>query len=130
MKKNEVIQALIEANVQFDENDSVPNLLKLLKEATQPKDDNLFAATATSSNENDEANNDNNDNNDSNDSNVDTQNQETKETKNDDDVEFSSQGLFLVEGRYTSKFLKGRGYPDIMQAMIENAKAIREAENE
>lgn len=127
MKKNEVIQALVEANVQFDENDSVPNLLKLLKEATQPKDtDNLFADTATS-NENDEANNDNND---SNDSNVDTQNQETKETKNDDDVEFSSQGLFLVEGRYTSKFLKGRGYPDIMQAMIENAKAIREAENE
>lgn len=124
MKKNEVIQALIEHNVQFDENDSVPNLLKLLKEATQPKDDNLFAAT---SNENDEANNDNND---SNDSNVDTQNQETKDTKNDDDVEFSSQGLFLVEGRYTSKFLKGRGYPDIMQAMIENAKAIREAENE
>lgn len=127
MKKNEVIQALVEANVQFDENDSVPNLLKLLKEATQLKDDNLFAATATSSNENDEANNDNND---SNDSNADTQNQETKETKNDDDVEFSSQGLFLVEGRYTSKFLKGRGYPDIMQAMIENAKAIREAENE
>jgi len=125
MKKNEVIQALIEANVQFDENDSVPNLLKLLKETTQPKDtDNLFTST---SNENDEANNDNND---SNDSNVDTQNQEAKEAKNDDDVEFSSQGLFLVEGRYTSKFLKGRGYPDIMQAMIENAKAIREAENE
>mgnify|MGYP003562121460 CR=1 FL=1 len=127
MKKNEVIQALVEANVQFDENDSVPNLLKLLKETTQPKDDNLFTAT---SNENDEAKDNNNDNNDSNDSNVDIQNQEMKETKNDDDVEFSSQGLFLVEGRYTSKFLKGRGYPDIMQAMIENAKAIREAENE
>ena len=110
MNKNDIIAKLRELGVEVDEKASVAVLKQQLAEVTGNAitDDNQ----ADDKQDGEEKEQDNNAN-----ANV--------KTKDDEVVEESSDGIFLIEGKYTSKYLNGKVFVNINEAMRENAKAIR-----
>jgi hypothetical protein len=112
MNKNDIIAKLRELGVEVDEKASVAVLKQQLAEVTGNAitDDNQ--ADDKQDGENKEQDNNAN------------ANVETK-TKDEEIVEESSDGIFLIEGKYTSKYLNGKVFVNINEALRENAKAIR-----
>lgn len=110
MNKNDIIAKLRELGVEVDEKASVAVLKQQLAEVTGNAitDDNQ-ADDKQDGEEKEQGNNAN-------------ANVETKE----EIVEENSDGIFLIEGKYTSKHLNGKVFVNINEALRENAKAIRE----
>ena len=114
MNKNDIIAKLRELDVEVDEKASVAVLKQQLAEVTGNAitDDNQ-ADDKQDGEEKEQGNNAN--------ANVEVKN----ESKDDEVVEENSDGIFLIEGKYTSKYLNGKVFVNINEAMRENAKAIR-----
>ena len=112
MNKNDIIAKLRELGVEVDEKASVAVLKQQLAEVMgeNVNTDNNQADDKQDGEEKEQGNNAN--------ANV--------ETKDEEVVEENSDGIFLVEGKYTSKHLNGKVFVNINEALRENAKAIRE----
>jgi hypothetical protein len=114
MNKNDIIAKLRELGVEVDEKASVAVLKQQLAEVTGNAniDDNQ-ADDKQDGEEKEQGNN----------ANTNVENKD--ESKDKEIVEESSDGIFLIEGKYTSKYLNGKVFVNINEALRENAKAIR-----